>query len=198
MTKKAFIAQLIELASAGLSEEETGFTTMQVEQIVPIIMQTLAEQCNDDPQRAHLLNKELQLTLDDSGIGDLASSVLANTATVTPPLLSTRPFDNVRDGDGNYLEFIPTLYDLQQYHSPQLSYYAIDQGKIHTKPLNFQPGAVLSNATITFIAPVEPTPETLHASLVPDALNLGVGFLRDGRQAMAAGSPGTQSGRGEV
>lgn len=197
MTKKAFIAQVIELASAGLGEDETGFSTMYVEQLLPVIMQMLAEQCYADPQRAHLLDAELQVTLDGNGVGDLATAVLAGTSTVTAPLLSTRPFEVVRDEQGNYLEYLPTLYDLGLYHSPQFAYYTLDQGKIHTKPVNFQEGAVLLGG-LSFVAPVEPTPETLHGSLVPDALNLGVGLLREGRQQMMAASPGTQSGHGEV
>jgi len=218
---KAFIAKVIELASAGLGEQETGFYTQYVEQIVPQALQELADRVAADPLRAHLLNKKLKLTLTE-GVGNLSSAVDAATdAAVT--ILQTYPYlPRVFDINNDELEYMPHLYDLNRPHDETFGYYAIEAGQVHTRAKAGQvegsntggpvvdmtgsspsdppvtPAVAGYDGTLYMIAPVLPTLDTLPASLENDAIALCVDKLQKNRLAMEAGQPGSQASKGQV
>jgi len=217
-----FLARVIEVAGAGLGEEETGLFTQYVEQVIPLALQELTDKIVNDPVRRRLLNQTVKITL-ISGVGDLSSAVNATTGSAVKILQTGLIPERVFNETNEDLEYLPYLWDLNRPHSEDFGYYALDNGQIYTRGKFGQvegssnggspvvdmtgqtpndppatPDVTGYSGDIRMVVPVDPTVDTLHPSLTEDAVMIVVEKLQKNRLAMQSGQPGTQAGKGQV
>ena len=157
---------------------------LQAEALAPHAMQQVTREILDDPERQHLLMREITITL-TNGVGDIPAGLLTQYIDEA----------SVRDGDtmansgyGNVLTRIHQFNDFIEWrYDPRFGYYCLQDSKIYSIPIGGS--AVGGNGTLHLSAPYgidADNIDDLSDEAIEDVIIVLARLLREGVAILAA------------
>lgn len=164
-------------------EDPIVHADLQAEALAPHAMAQVTKEILDDPERAHLLMKEVPITI-TGGVGTIPAGLLTQYIDEAS-LTDGNPSAN--GGFGNVLTRIHQFNDFIEWHfDPRFGYYCLNDSKIYMIPIGSS--VVGGNATIKLYGPFgidDVTITTLPDEAVEDVIIVLARLLREGVQILS-------------